>query len=243
MLILRSLLFYLFLPCWTVVVATIGIPLLLCPHKVRWVSYSWAAVILWALRVICHITYEIRGREHLPSSPCIIAAKHQSAWDTVIFLIEKNKPVFILKRELLFIPFYGQYLPRLGMIAINRAGRSKTLRFLVEKTKERLKRGHSVVIFPEGTRKKIGSPPRYLPGIAALYQDKVLTAPIIPAALNSGLFWPKGSFLKPPGTIILEYLPPVPSGLSSKACMQYLTETIERHTAQLVEEERQKRTK
>lgn len=237
MLFIRSLLFTVFLALWTMFMAIIGLPLLPGPPRIAGlVGRGWAYGVVWALRIICGITYEIRGKEHLPEGNYIIAAKHQSAWDTAIFLKTKDFPVYILKKELLKIPFYGWYLPAMGMIPIDRSAGASALKDMVKATKERLEKGHDVVIFPEGTRTKAGEDRgAYQPGISAIYNQ--CNVPIVPVGLNSGLFWGKGQFLKPAGHIIMEYLPPIaPGELKRKEFMQALHDQIESTSRRLEKE-------
>lgn len=235
----RSFLFSVFLPLWTMLVATCGLPLLLAPQKVTTlVGKTWAAGVLVALRVLCGITYELRGIEHLPKDPSfILASKHQSAWDTVIFLYYFPVPVYVLKKELQKIPFYGWYLPRMGMIPVDRKGGASALKAMLHITKERLEQKRMVVIFPEGTRTKAGELSHvYQPGIAAVYT--YCHVPVIPVALNSGLHWGKKQFLKYPGKIIMEFLPAIEPDLKREAFMQVLNERIETASSRLFEEGR-----
>ena len=237
MLFIRSLLFTIFLALWTMLIATFGLPLLLTPPRVAGlVGRYWAYGVVWGLRVLCNITYEIRGLENLPQGNYIIAAKHQSAWDTAIFLKTLDFPAYVLKKELLKIPFYGWYLPAMGMIPIDRNAGASALKDMIKLSKNRLENGQNVVIFPEGTRIAPGMDMgEYQPGISALYNQ--CNVPVIPVGLNSGLFWWKKSFLKPSGHIIMEYLPPIaPGTLKRKEFMKTLHQQIETTSRRLEEE-------
>jgi 1-acyl-sn-glycerol-3-phosphate acyltransferase len=189
--------------------------------------------VLWGLNTITRLDYEVRGA--LPPRGSLIASKHMSMWDTVALFTVLGDPVFVLKRELLRVPFYGWYAQRVGMIAIDRAAAGAALRAMTKAARRALSLGLSIIIFPEGTRKAAGAPPDYKPGIAALYQR--LDVPCTSVALNSGLFWtgPAG-FLKKRGHIVLQFLPPIPPGLKRQDFMQTLEHRIETATAVLVQE-------
>lgn len=237
MIFFRSLLFSIFLPIWTMLVATIGLPLLLAPQKITTkVGQTWSAGVLVALRVLCNITYEIRGKENLPKDPSfIVAAKHQSAWDTVVLLYYFPSPVYILKKELQKIPFYGWYLPRMGMIPIDRKGGASALKDMLRFTKQRLDEKRNVIIFPEGTRTKAGeASSTYQSGVSAIYSHCHVA--VIPTALNSGIYWGKKQFTKKPGKIILEFLPAIEPDLKRAEFSAKLNEAIEGASARLFNE-------
>jgi 1-acyl-sn-glycerol-3-phosphate acyltransferase len=194
----------------------------------------WARSVLWLLRAIVGLDGEIRGRDRLPAGACIIAMKHQSAWDTLILPVVLGDPAVVLKRELLYVPFYGWYAARAGSIAIDRGGGSRALRGMLAAARQAAAAGRAVVIFPEGTRTAPGTRLAYQPGVAALYQ--ALDVPLVPAAVNSGLFWGRRSFLKRPGRITLEFLDPIRPGLARRVVMAQLEERIEAATATLERE-------
>lgn len=233
--ILRSLLFNGCFIAWAMGSAVLFAPLfLLSPDAALKAGAPWARVSLWLARVICGIRYEVRGKEHLTQAPVIYASKHQSAWDTIIFLILLDAPAYVLKRELLRIPLWGWYLWRMQMIAIDRAAGGQGLKDMLRQARARVDEGRPVVIFPEGTRTPVGAAARYHPGILALYSQ--LKLPVIPVALNSGCFWGRNAFTKRPGTIRVEFLPPLPPGLPKDVFMTRLQEAIEPATARLVAE-------
>jgi len=196
----------------------------------------WATSVMWFLRVIAGLSWEVRGLENLPDRPCIFACKHQSAWETGIFYLLVNDPSYILKKELLSIPFFGWYLAKGGAIAIDRKAGASALKLMIKGAQDRVARGQNVVIFPEGTRSAPGQPGTYHPGVAALY--KGVDAPLVPVALNSGLFWQRRSFLKRPGRITIEFLPPIAPGQDRKAFMNELKSTIEDGSNRLIDEAR-----
>jgi len=232
---LRALAFYIAFFGLTALFGAAGLPLLLAPR--RWVmrfGRCWARSVLALLRTIIGLDGEIRGLEHIPSGPSIIAMKHQSAWDTLILPVILDDFAVVLKRELLFVPFYGWYAARAGSIAIDRRGGAGALRHMVAASREAVAVGRPIVIFPEGTRTAPGQRLAYQPGVAALYQ--ALAVPVVPAAVNSGLFWGRRSFVKRPGLITLAFLEPIPPGLPRRQLMNELEARIEAATSALERE-------
>jgi len=204
----------------------------------RWgilgMAKTWGRTSLWLLRVICDIKFEYRGVENITPGPLLVASKHQSLWETFALLPLFDDPAFILKRELLWIPFFGWYAWKAGMIPVNRGKRSQALADMTVCGLEELARGRQIVIFPEGTRRAPGAEPNYKYGIVHLYAETATTC--LPIALNSGLFWPRRSFLRYPGTIMVEVLEPIAPGLDKKTFAEQLTQEIETATARLVAE-------
>jgi 1-acyl-sn-glycerol-3-phosphate acyltransferase len=227
----------LFLPLWVIFLSTFFLPVYLfgTPRQAGYVAKVWGHGVIIALRLFHGIRYEIRGLEHLPPEPFIVASKHQSAWDTAIFHIILNRPVFVLKKELTRIPFFGPYLTRMGMIPVDREGQLAALKDMVAQSKNRLEDKRSIVIFPEGTRTKPGERVTYHPGVAALYTNPEINVPVVPAALNSGLYWPKKG-KKHKGTIVLEFLPPIMPGMKRKEFLPLLEQQIEEVSGRLNEE-------
>ena len=210
-------------------------PLLL--GRRRWVLQAigvWARVTMVALRVICGVRVEVRGREHMPTGPALVAAKHQGIFDTVAPFTFLPDAAYVLKKELLIIPFYGWYAIKGGMVVVDREGHAAALKKLVRDTRERMAEDRQVVIFPEGTRKDPGAAPDYKPGIAALYRD--LGLPCTPMATNSGAHWPAHGFLRRPGTIVFEFLEPIPAGLKRAEFMKELQAKIETASNRLLDE-------
>ena len=191
------------------------------------------------LRVVVGIRVEIRGRENVPKGAVLMAAKHQSAWDTMIFHVITHHPAIVMKKELLAIPIYGWYCRKTKMIPVDRDQGMKSLRDLVAAAKGAAKDERPIIIFPQGTRIPPGKSAPYLPGVAALYGQ--LGLPCVPIALNSGMFWKHRSFLKPRGTIVLEFLPPIPPGLKRREFMAALEESIETASNRLIAEAGQPR--
>jgi len=231
--LLRSAAFNAVFFVYSAATAVIGLALFVGPQRwaIGWVR-GWARSIVVLLRVICGIRLEVRGRENLPDGPAVIAAKHQSAFDTIVWLALLDAPAYVLKKELLSIPVWGLMARRTGQIAVDRAGAGPALRAMARDAKRRLAEGRPVVIFPEGTRSRPGERLPYQPGVLALAG---LGALLVPVATNSGLFWGRRAFVKRPGTIVLSILPPIPPSLRREA-LPRLEEAIETETARLVAE-------
>jgi 1-acyl-sn-glycerol-3-phosphate acyltransferase len=232
---LRSLLFNLYFLGWTLLVGLLCLPLLLGGWRLanrfgRW----WAGTILAGARVICGLRGEFRGLERLPAGACIVAMKHQSTWDTLAAPRFLAAPAFVLKRELMRVPVFGWYLRRCRMLPIDRAGGAKALKDLVAAAEARKAEGRPIVIYPEGTRRAPGAPPAYHVGVAALYL--ALNLPVVPVALNSGLYWRRRAFAKRPGTVVLEVQEPIPAGLDRRTFMRTLQERIETASQRLLGE-------
>ncbi len=220
---------------WTLILGVAGLPFLLAPRAAAmWFGREWARGVLALLRWIVGLDHEIRGIDRLPPGGCIIAMKHQSAWDALILPIVLGDPAVVIKRELLHVPFYGWYASRAGSIAIDRKAGAGALRRMVVAARTIAAEGRPIVIFPEGTRTAPGARLPYQPGVAALYQ--ALALPLVPAAVNSGLYWGRRSFIKRPGRIVLEFLDPIPPGRPRRAVMAELEERIEDATARLTRE-------
>ena len=163
------------------------------------ITSGWAHLMLFLLRVICGITYRVTGMEHVPETPSIILSKHQSAWETLAFQEIFPPQVWVLKKELLLVPFFGWGLAMTSPIAIDRSSRKAALKQIVEQGKDRLGKGFSIVIFPEGTRIAPGKKGRY--GIGGAWLATHTRALVVPVAHNAGEFWGRNAFLKRPGTI------------------------------------------
>lgn len=225
-LLIRSIAFNIAFFAWAFISAILFIPFFAISSRASLnAGKPWADVSLFLARIFCGIKYEVRGRENIQKTPVIYASKHQSAWDTIIFLNLFPSVAYVLKKELLRLPFWGWYLWRMKMIAIDRSAGASSIKQIIRDGKAALAEGRPIVIFPEGTRKKPGSEPDYQSGITAMYSS--LGVPVIPVALNSGVYWGKNAFFKTPGTIIIEFLPPIPPGLPKKEFIERLQETIE----------------
>lgn len=179
------------------------------------------------------LEYEVRGLEHLPAQGSyLIAAKHQSAWETMKLGLLLAVPVVVLKRELTYVPVWGWYAQRTEMIAVDRGAPAKALLSLVRGASRIVEQGRPIVIFPQGTRTAPGTWHPYRVGVGVLYEK--LRLPIVPMALNSGLYWPRRGFIKKPGRIVVEFLPPIQPGLERFAAMVELENRLEDATDRLV---------
>lgn len=229
----RSVLFLLFFIIVSAVMFILVLPVLVMPRMmmVR-ASQFWSRMAFWGLKWIAGCDYEVRGT--VPTGPLLFAAKHMSMWDTLALYALIDDVCIVVKRELVSIPFYGWYISRAGVIAVNRAAGASALRQMANEAKAMAATGRPIAIFPEGTRKKPGDAPDYKPGVAALYSQ--LGVACVPVALNSGQFW--SGFIKRPGTIVIEFLPPIPAGLKRGAFMQELEQAIETSTGKLLVEGR-----
>lgn len=224
MIFLRSLLFNVAFGLWSVLVTLLA--LLALPAPRPWtlaIGRWWAAGMVWLLRVCCDITHEVRGE--IPASPVLVASKHQSSWDTLILPLLLRDPALVMKRELLYIPLMGLCLWRAGHVAVDRKGGASALRRMIAGARRAVAENRSIVIYPEGTRTTPGERTRYHPGVLALYLQ--LGLPVVPVALNSGMFWGRRSFLKRPGCIVIEFLDPLPPRAFRKELLPTLEERIE----------------
>ena len=227
---LRSVLFNAFFFGFGATYATLILPLMLLPR--RWLMPPirfWAGSVVWGLRVICGVHLRVTGREHLPKAgAALIAAKHQSAFDTIVWLWLLPDTAYIVKRELMRVPVWGWVMWGSGQIAVDRLAGASAMRHLLRKGQAAAAEGRQLVIFPEGTRVAPGEFRPYQPGIAALAAATGL--PVIPVATDSGLRWGRRSFLKRPGVLNIAVLPPLPAGLRRDALLRRLEEVIESAT-------------
>ncbi len=219
----------------TVIIAVVGAPILLLPRRsvVAW-SLFWIDFCLWWLRVTCRLSHRVRGHENMTAGPVILACKHQSSWETLAFSRLFPRSATVLKRELILIPIVGWAMARVGNIAVERGDGARALRGLVKQAKAALADGRNILIFPEGTRVAVGAEKPYQVGTAALYRQ--LGVPVVPVALNSGVFWGRRKFIKRPGVIDVEILPAIPPGLDRETFMATLRERIESATGRLVDQ-------
>lgn len=201
-------------------------PLLLGPRS--WVRGCFAVyrhLVFAGLRVLCGIRFEVRGRKNIPAGPALVASKHQSMFETLAFWHILPDPAIILKKELKYLPVFGWYAMKLRNVAIDRSAGASALKAMLRAARERAHEGRQVVIFPQGTRVEPGAPESYKPGVAGLYG--AMDVPCVPVALNSGLYWPPSGFVRKPGTIIIEFLEPIPAGLARARFMEQLESRIE----------------
>jgi len=193
---------------------------------------SWGRTSNLLLRVVAGISVEFRGLEKIPPGALIVAAKHQSVWETFTLVTLLSDPAYIVKRELMWIPVFGWYIWKSDMIPVDRASRGGAVAGMIARARDEFARGRQIIIFSEGTRTAPGAPPAYRQGVVHLYAEAGV--PCLPIALNSGLFWPRRRFLRYPGTIVLEVLDPIPPGLPREAFAARLEREIETATDRLI---------
>jgi 1-acyl-sn-glycerol-3-phosphate acyltransferase len=224
-----NILFYVVFLLWSVV----ALPTFLMPRAAMLkVANWWARTNILLMRVVCGIRVEFRGVEKIPRGPLIVASKHQSMWETISLLRFFEAPFFVVKRELKFIPLFGLFIIKTRMVAIDRARGGRALLAVLRRAEEEVKRGRQFVIFPEGTRTAPGAPPQYKAGVGMVYAD--CGVPVLPVALNSGLFWPRRTFMRYPGTLVVEFLDPIPPGLKREEFLTRLESVIEDATNRIV---------
>lgn len=220
---------------WTAVAVTLMIALLPFPRPVLQRAVKlWAWSQHWALKLLVGLDFEIRGKENIVHGAAIYACKHQSAWDTYFFYLLFSDPSYVLKKELVRIPVWGWMARKCAAISVDREGGAGALKALVRDARRRLADDRPVIIFPEGTRTAPGRRLPYHPGVAALYTQ--CDAPVVPVALNSGLFWGRRSYRKHAGRIVIEFLPAIPAGLKRPEFMVRLEAAIENASDRLAAE-------
>lgn len=235
MIVLRSLVYSVWLYGGIVAFSLLGLPLMLVRRRThRWLIQMWARSQVWGLRHICRIRIEHRGLRHRPRfGQALIAPKHQGMLDVIVPFLVLDDPCYVLKKELTLLPFFGWHALKADMIPIDRATAASALKKMVVAARERVADHRQLVIFPEGTRTEPGAPTEYKPGVAALYRD--LGLPCVPVATNSGVCWPPHGFIRRPGTVVFEWLEPIPPGLKRDVFMAELERRIETATAALVD--------
>ena len=232
---LRSLLFAAAFYLDTALFLVLGSWLLVAPR--RWAMAGLRAHAIassWLLEHIVGTRTQVRGLEKLPKGACLVVAKHQSAWDTFALIPLFRDPAIVLKDELKWIPFYGWFCVKFEHILVERGKAASALRAMIRDARARAAQGREIVIFPEGTRRAPGAPPDYKTGYVALYEG--LGLPCVPLALNSGLYWPRRSLMRYPGTIIVEFLDPIPPGLPRQEFRDQLEALLETASDRLVAE-------
>jgi 1-acyl-sn-glycerol-3-phosphate acyltransferase len=233
----RSLVFNALFYLNTVVWLILALPTFFMPYTaILWVAKTWGRINLVLLRVVVGLRYEIRGREKIPPGPLIVAAKHQSAWETIALMPLFDNPLFIVKRELMWIPLFGWFMRKGRMVPVDRSAGLRALNAMIARARTELAKGRQLIIFPEGTRRPAGAEPSYKPGVALLYVKAAV--PCLPLALNSGLFWPRRSIMRRPGTVVVEILDPIAPGMGREAFFDRLESAIEGATKKLIKEGR-----
>ena len=226
---IRSLFFNILFYLGTFFISFFGLPFLIFKAAGFSIARLWTRWVMWVLKVTVKITYKIEGV--IPKGPILILSKHQSAWETIIFNILIDRPAYILKEELMWIPLFGAYLKATKMIALDRKGTLQALKKLIRDGKSIIESGRSIVMFPEGTRSAPGEEGHYKKGAYLMYKN--LNVAALPVALNSGVFWPRRTFMKYPGQITMKFLKPIPPGLKEDEFMRCLTSSIEKESQNL----------
>ena len=216
---LRSWIYLFAFLTWSALISFVQLPLLVTRRSTRVAIRVWVRGIMWLARNIARIEHQSVGQENIPPGACIIAAQHQSSYETYRIFLELERPVLVLKRELTWIPLIGWYMHFGGMVPVDRGAGVSAMRKMLRAADAALARGDQIVIFPEGTRTPMGVQAPYRPGVAAIYSH--CKVPVIPMALNSGPLWGKTRILKLPGTVTFRFLPALPAGLGKD---QFLTE-------------------
>ena len=198
----------------------------------------WARSSMWLLKVLTGTKCEFRGLENLPEGPFILASKHQSAFETFALVTIVKDPVYILKRELMFMPIFGWYLKKFQMIPVHRGKGRKAIEDFMPKVRSAFAKGRQLLIYPEGTRTRPGAAAKYKIGVGHIYTEA--NVPCVPVALNTGLYWSRQSFRRYPGTIVIEVLPPIPTGLELTEFMLKMEASIETASNALIKEAKER---
>ena len=234
---LRSFLFaLLFFPWSTLCSFCVPLALVLPRRAMQTVVHVWGAGVRFLLHWVVGLRWRVEGLERVPPGPCVLASKHQSAWDTMVFHALLPDPVYVVKKELTHIPFWGWGFYKAGCVVVDRKAGAKALKHLVAGVQAALARGSQVVLFPEGTRTAPDQEVEYHPGIAAVYRDA--NVPVVPVALDSGLFWGRLAPIKYPGEITIRFLEPILPGMDRRAFMALLHDRVESETAKLIADKR-----
>jgi len=231
--LLLTIIFYSALASWTILMGVLSLPFIILPSKfIALPAKIWIKGLLICLKYICGVTHEIRGLSNLSDEPIIIVSKHQSAFETFALYYYLKRSFFIHKKQLFYIPIFGQYLMKHNMVSIDRVGQASTMRKMITDVKKKLDSGSTIIIFPEGTRKKPGEKADYKTGFIGIYNTA--KRKLQPVALNSGLFWQKGLKVIKRGHIIIEFLPQIDIGLDKKEVLNKVENSIESATNKLL---------
>ncbi|EKE08918.1 MAG: hypothetical protein ACD_16C00235G0014 [uncultured bacterium] len=236
---LRSLFFNSIFYMWTLFCGILFLPTLLLPRSfILKIAHFWVQSVVWLCDHLLGLHFKVQGKVSLLKTPSIFAVKHQSVWETIVFYALLSDPAVVLKKDILWIPFFGWYLRKLNVIPLSRSKNKggQDLKRLLQKAQAAVACGRPILIFPEGTRSKPGEKGIYKSGVASLYVH--LKKPVVPVAHNAGLFWPRRTFLKYPGEITVDVLEPLNPGLSRQEFMRILERRIEEKTNELVYKEK-----
>jgi len=226
----NSIIFFIFLNLWGIVIPVVYFPAVIFNNS-RIADHGakvWSLVALKVLKWLCKIDFQVLGQENIPNKSAIIACKHQSMWETVVMHLLIKRPVYAFKKELKYIPFYGWFLFAMSGITVDRKGGISSIKSVVNQAKKYIQKNQAIVIFPQGTRVPVGESVEKYPyqaGIVAIYQ--ACQTEVVPVALDSGLYWPKHQLLKKPGIIKIKFLPAIQPGLDKKQFIMTLQNSIE----------------
>ncbi|MEJ0062338.1 MAG: lysophospholipid acyltransferase family protein [Alphaproteobacteria bacterium] len=233
MIFCRNLCFQILFFLWNFILAIVFLWVLLLPRRCLFALVGiYLGGISFLMRAVAGVSFRVLGQENLPAAPCIIAAKHLAPWETMILPRLGKSPAIVLKRELMWLPLWGWYAWKYGNVPVDRGAGAKAMRKMIHAARGVIKDGRDLMIFPQGTRLEPGEWKPYKTGVAALYQ--ALGAPVLPVALNSGIYWSRGGKLKRTGTVTIEFLPVIPPGLPRAEMMRQLQDAIETATNRLV---------
>lgn len=243
MILVRQILFNVVFYGFTFLFCLLGLPSLILPRPLYFKILLWYFRTVFLIeKYVLGLTYEVRGQEHLPSGgDYIIAAKHYSAYETMKLHILFPDPAIIMKRELKKIPLWGWHATKSDMIFIDRGSKDVAMRSIIDGALRMKSLGRPIIIFPQGTRVNVSDTIQNRPykfGIMRMYE--AVNLPIIPLAMNSGVYWGKDAFLKKPGTVIFEFLPAIPAGTDPQIAFTHLRDAIESQSNALVEEAKNK---
>ena len=231
--LLLTILFYSALALWTILMGILSLPFIFFPSKyIRFPAKTWIKGIFILLKYICGVTHQIKGHRNLNKEPLIIVSKHQSAFETFALYYYLESSFFIHKKQLFYVPIFGQYLLKSNMVSIDRSGQAATMRKMISDVKKKLDHGSTIIIFPEGTRKKPGEKADYKTGFVGIYN--ATKRKLQPVALNSGLCWQKGIKIIKKGHIVIEFLPQIETGINKKEVLEKVEYSIESATNKLL---------
>ena len=231
--LLLTIIFYIVLASWTILMGVLSLPYIFFPSKfIRFPAKIWIKGLFIFLKYICRVTHEVRGLNNLSGEPAIIVSKHQSAFETFALYYYLKRSFFIHKKQLFYIPIFGQYLMKHNMVAIDRTGKASAMRKMISDVKKKLDNGSTIIIFPEGTRKRPGDKPNYKTGFVGIYNE--VNRKILPVAVNSGLYWPKHTIFMKRGHIIIDIQECVETNLNKDEVFNKVVETIETATNKII---------
>ena len=231
---IRSLIFNILFFGWTSVLAIISMPTVFIGKKAVFIILKlWLKSVYMFEKYILGLTYTVKGIENLPNGAYIVAAKHQSAWETMKLHLIFGDPAVVLKKSLDDLPFWGRYSKVMGMIPVDRSKGGEAIKGMMEHAHRVSDKGRPIIIFPQGTRVAIGEKRKYKIGVIRMYEE--LNVPLVPVALNSGVFWPRNSFTKKSGNITVEILPPITPGKDGQTVLKQIEEQIETTSDRLIQ--------